>query len=74
MAECEHEVYFEIIKVKPQAIAYLKQKLEKKYIRRFNKIIRLFEMMGGQKVENIDFDDYIDGWAKRLIKENFINK
>jgi len=74
MAECEHEIYFEIIKVKPQAIAYLKQKLEKKYLRRFNKIIRLFEMMGGQKVEGIDFDDYIDGWAKRLIKENFINK
>lgn len=63
-------VHFEIIKIKPQAISYLKQKLDRADLKRFDKIIRVFELMGKSSKDNMDFDKYIDGWAKKLLVES----
>ncbi len=62
-------IYFNIVKIKPQAISYLKQVLDKQQLKRFDKIIKVIEMMGEQHNENIDFDEYINNWCERLLKE-----
>ena len=56
-------VDFDIIKIKHQGIAYLEQKHYKEY----KKIIDLLkEMLKGKT--NMDFDKYIDVWAKELLE------
>ena len=61
------EVYFSIIRLKPQGISYLKQKFGED--RKFGKLICVMEMMGKHTEEGIDFNRYINKWAKCLLRE-----
>lgn len=60
-----NKIYFGIINIRPQAVSYLKQD-DKKFEWK-ERIIKLLELMGKQFDEKIDFDEYIESWAKKLL-------
>ena len=59
-------VCFTIVKIKPQALSYLKQSKQPK---KFDKIIKVIETMNKQSKKDVDFDKYLDDWCKKLLKE-----
>ncbi len=58
-------VWFDVVKILPQGIAWLEMKHP------HLKMTEFFKNLAEHNSETQDFDEYIDSWAQRLIKEAY---